>query len=150
MRWPSRPNRPAGFDAWTPARFLIAQATGAEAIDGYELEGLGLALLSRVTARYRRRDGTRRVDETWSVYHLNTGHMVRSFRQANARDAFTWATSLVALTDWTFEGLDGWRNRDPQVPDKLEEWHKALGLKGRFGGMGRMDAIAREIGASRW
>jgi hypothetical protein len=150
-RQPQRPPLPRGFDCWKPDRYEIAAPVGGvELVDGLSYRGLGLHLNSATKAKYVRKDGTRRVYWSWAVTHLNTGHMVRGFYDVPIADVFAAATDLAMITDWTFDGLQGWRNTDPEVPDKLQAWHKRHQLGARQGGMGGNDDIAREIGMKRW
>lgn len=145
------PERPSGFNWWQPGSYEVAAPLGQiETVNGFTCRGLGLHRASLARARYVRKDGTRKTYETWVVTHLNTGHAVRGFVDTPAAHAFVLASDLADLADWTFDGLQGWQNTDPELPDKLAAWHARHSLGARPGGLGANDDIARAIGAKRW
>jgi hypothetical protein len=153
-----RPPRPDGFTQWAEDRFEIANLWGVESetaerveiVNGFVYRGLGLYQSSATKARYRRKDGTRRVYETWVITHLNTGHAVRTLFDCPAPRAFMLATDLADMADWTFDGLDGWKNTCPDMPDLLQDWHRRHELKGMPAGGGRDESVAQAIGMKRW
>lgn len=152
-----RPPRPDGFPQWAEERFEVARLYGShsdderiEHVNGFTYRGLGMHQASATKARYRRKDGTRRVYETWVITHLNTGHAVRSMWDCPAPRAFMLATDLAEIADWTFDGLDGWRNACPEMPDLLQEWHRRHNLEARQAGGGRDEGVTRAIGMKRW
>lgn len=94
---------------WTPSTFAIVGPGGAiEEKTGYVTSGLGMwrAMIERHVF--------------WSLVHLGSGHRVILIT-APEPEAFTIADRFVALSDWDFDGLDGWRNRDPLLGDKLTD-----------------------------
>lgn len=54
--------------------------------------------------------------------------------EAHETEAFRIADQIVGLTDWTFDGLDGWKNTDPDLMQKLGALLELLGRKIRCGG----------------
>lgn len=134
---------------WRPARFKIGGPVIYE-VAGWELNGLGLDLRTCWRGRHVRKDGTRLVSTTWMTTHLNTGHSVRVFRGEPCELVFRAATDLALLADWTFQGLEGWRNTDPDIQDKLEAWHRRWEFAAEPAGMGRHEETARAIGMERW
>jgi hypothetical protein len=128
---------------------LPADRTRVEQVTGWVYNGLGLSLNSSTRARYRRKDGTRKLYESWSATHLNTGHLVRGFRDLTPHALLAAATALAELTDWDFIGLDGWKNRAPDLMDRLQDWHQQFSLAAHGSGSVRDEAIARNIGVAR-
>lgn len=147
MRHPSYVPKPPA--PWEPARFKIGGPQIYE-VAGWEIEGLGLDLRSSVLGRRPRKDGTRKLTTTWVATHLNTGHCVRMFRDVSTALVFPAALELATMTDWTFQGLEGWRNIDPALPDKLQAWHAKWKLGVLRGSLGLDEDVARTIGMSRW
>lgn len=146
-----RPDLPSGYGQWKAESYEIASPySEPERVDGYTLNGLGIHLMMATKAKYVRKDGTRKVWRTWSITHLNTGHAVRGIKDMPIEKVFEVATDLAGLTDWDFDGFDGWRNADPEIPDKLQAWHQRHELGARIGGGGRSEAQAQAIGSGRW
>lgn len=143
------PERPAGFDQWTPATFAVVEAHGTVDQTGWTSGGLGLFRVFAHNARYRRKDGTRRLWTCWAVVHLNSGHSVRWIKDEPTERVFALATEIAAMSDWDFEGLDGWRNRDPDLPDRLAAWHRGHGLAAAQGSGFKSEDQARAIAAAR-
>lgn len=98
---------------WKPENFLIAQAYGPETVVGYTYRGVGLHVVIKASPKGRR-------PPTWSVTHLGSGLRVALVRGTVAA-AFPAATDIAECGDWDFDGIDGWRNRDPELPKKLVE-----------------------------
>ncbi len=142
--------RPAGYEQWETATFDIAYAGDLIiVVRGYQYRGLGIDLRSTSKARYIRKDGTRLIRYRWVVSHLNSGHLVRGLECAPTQ-AFDLASELAKMSDWTFDGLDGWKNLDPELPKKMAAWHARHRLVARQYGGGLHEGVAREIGARRW
>jgi hypothetical protein len=88
---------------WISDTFLIAgRPGGVMKMDGFTYAGLGI---------------DKRSSGHWVVTHLNTGHKLCTLHG-------TWflvsmlATELAECADWTFDGLLGWANRDPDLARK--------------------------------
>ena len=105
---------------WEPADLLIAYPDGPVKRPGYEHGGLGMWLELRASPKGKRRD-------KWSLTHLGTGLRVCHIH-GRVADAFPIASRIAAAFDWTFDGIGGWKNRDPEFPDKLV---KLLGTFGK-------------------
>ncbi len=61
----------------------------------------------------------------WCVTHLNSGHRI-AYITANSKKALQIATEIAHISEWDFDGLEGWKNRDPDLKDKMraiEEKH---------------------------
>lgn len=56
----------------------------------------------------------------WGLYHLNTGHLIVSIR-GEEQTAKNIGAEIAGLGDWTFDGLEGWRNVFPEVKERLTE-----------------------------
>lgn len=81
---------------------------------GYVFRGLGIYQMRRASPKGRR-------PPTYALIHLNTGHRICNIT-APMRDAFEMAHDIAQLGDWTFDGLDGWKNMDPELPDKVHAY----------------------------
>jgi hypothetical protein len=86
---------------------------------------------------------------TWRLTHLGSGHAIASIVGTTAR-TFPIASEIAECGDWSFEGLEGWKNVEPDLPQKLvdiAERHKKY-CKVRAGGGGNAE-IARSIAMAR-
>lgn len=97
--------------SWEPADFNVARLLGPQKVRGYAFNGLGLHMELRGSPKGRRAP-------TWGLYHLNTGHRIILIIGVVAV-AFPIATEIAECSDWTFDGLRGWKNRDPDLYEKL-------------------------------
>lgn len=57
----------------------------------------------------------------YSVTHIWTGFKITEII-ANQKRALQLFSEIAALTDWEFLGLEGWKNRDPDLRDKVCAW----------------------------
>lgn len=100
-----------GGARWTHARYTIAitygDSSGMEEVAGNTRAGLGLHM--------------RRDDKAWIVTHLGTGRAVCTIRVRGVVEALIMAEQVVALGDWTFKPMDGWRKSDPGLFGRLNE-----------------------------
>lgn len=99
-----------GANLWKPGSYAIA-TLGVECVTGYTYKGLGMRMSMAGSPKGRR-------PPTWSLTHLNSGHKVVSLNLPTSR-AFEVATQVADLGDWDFETLGGWKNRAPQLRDKV-------------------------------
>src|ERR1700721_724283 len=96
---------------WKPDNFLKTQYYGPEAVTGYTYRGLGLHIAIKASPKGRR-------PPTWSLTHLGSGLRVAMIK-GKVIDTFPIASEIAEWGDWDFDGIDGWRNRDPELPKKL-------------------------------
>lgn len=96
---------------WRPARYMVAGPCEPREVLGYTHAGLGLHMIHKGSPKGRR-------PPVWAITHLNTGHRVCGIT-AHAPVAFSNATAFAELTDWDFDGLKGWKNRDPELGAKV-------------------------------
>lgn len=105
-------------DLWRPEEFQIGKLYGDEDVvemcAGYVYRGLGLFIEKFGSPKGHR-------PPQWSVTHLGTGHKVCSI-MGTVANAFPLATELAELSDWDFDGLNGWVNRDPELKNKVKEF----------------------------
>ncbi|WP_341896427.1 hypothetical protein [Sphingobium sp. YR657] len=135
---------------WRPSQFQIAAwGDSVDIAHGIERNGIGFYVHSKIVARYRRKDGTRRIDWRFSATHLNSGHAVRFFETRDPRSIIPAVDDLADLCDWSFDGLDGWKNFVPDLPDRMQAWHRRHEMAARSGGGMRSEAAARVIAMSR-
>lgn len=147
---PDIPPLPPGYLRWQRARFDLASGIAIRPVRGIVCGGLGLALLSATKARYKRKDGTRKVWSYWVLAHLNTGHAVASFYDTDIDRLMPVVAEIEALGDWDFAGLEGWRNSEPELQDRYREWQATRAPKWLQAGSGQRDeATAIAIGIAR-
>lgn len=96
---------------WKPDRFLVAHSYGLQEVNGYSYRGLGLSLLISGSPKGRRKP-------QWMLIHLGTGHTVTNI-VGTAAEAFPVAYEIAHLGDWGFDSLTGWRDRDPEIMERL-------------------------------
>lgn len=119
---------------WISNSFMIAGPEGISEVDGFTYSGLGLHKIGR----YR-----------WSVTHLESGHRVVEVL-GSEKDAKKAAVTVADLTDWTFRSLDGWRNTDPDLPEKIAKLTFFDPCIVRAGGSSSHGAdLARQIAEAR-
>lgn len=102
------------FEGWVIEDFMAVQTTVAVRTKGWTKQGVGL---------YRNALGF------WWLIHLNTGHgIVRlgvedldGLAHEPRMDVMVWADAIVDAADWTFSDVGGWKNRTPDLPQKLQE-----------------------------
>lgn len=119
---------------WTFKKFLIATHDGIKSVEGYIYRGLGIHLKRRGNP------------PLWTVTHLRTGHRILFLRAAYEK-AISIATELAEVTEWDFDGLYGWKNRDPDIKAKvtaIEEKYIPYIYKIKAG-IPKSEAQAREI-----
>ena len=92
---------------WQPASFLVAFRDGPKRVAGYTYKGLGLS------PRQRKRH--------WALTHLNSGHRI-AIMEGKVYAVFPAAFELAEQCDWTFYGLEGWKNEQPDLKDKVVAW----------------------------
>lgn len=101
---------------WVEGNF-VRVVNDKEVIDAFGLMYKGLAM-------HRTRKPTRTYPGEWLVTHVSTGHAI-CFIMGAREKIFEIASELAEASDWDFDGLSGWQNRDSELPAKIE----ALSLK---------------------
>lgn len=136
---------PIGFIRET---HLVAVWRGTESVESITIGGLGLRLVSSWKCRNVKKDGTRTIRTRYGITHLGSGHSIGAF-ECSFDQAVQYIREIAALDDWTFDGLYGWLNFCPELPDKYKAWaqrHKLI-----IGQSGwNNEAIAQTISQSRW
>jgi hypothetical protein len=126
---------PPGYMRWQRERFKVACGVGshgyAEEVAGYTYRGLGLHWAM-----------------DWAITHLNTGHVL-CYCRGGIKRSFAAATELAERFDWSFDGLQGWRNLDPEMSGKVLLWMRANPDCYRTTGQ-QHEAVARRIAVERW
>lgn len=128
---------PPGFMRWQRERYTIAVAMQGHGftdhVDGATYRGLGLS------------GGV----NWWTVTHLGSGHIV-TMLNCDKRTAFQLATELAERFDWSFGGLQGWKNLDPDLDKKVALWFAAhRGVARKATGSSNSE-VASRIAVSRW
>lgn len=130
---------------WKPGTFDIALFSGIETKYGYIWRDLGLHLESEILPSPKKR---RKGRKSWALTHLNSGHRICDLI-GEVKDIFPLASEIAELTDWSFTGLDGWKNIDPELGDKLDSFIKKNNAKIKRSGIHSNEKLAREVAVSR-
>jgi len=126
---------------WRPIHYMVAGLSEPRQVLGYTYAGLGLHMVHQGSPKGRR-------PPVWTITHLNTGHRICEIT-AHAPVAFSNATAFAELTDWDFDGLAGWKNRDPELGEKVGKLCVNLpGVSVRGGGV-RSEWQAAAISTAR-
>ena len=99
---------------WTPGKILVSapwHPNGYRSVDGYVYRDLGLYMALNGSPKGRR-------PPRWILLHLGSGHSV-CWIKGHVKDAFPIATEIAECGDWSFDGLEGWRNVDRELPEKF-------------------------------
>lgn len=96
--------------SWQPEPFLALTAGKPETVVGWTHGGLGLLECGPDIP----------MPSMWALYHLGSGHLV-TFLMARDEEALRLSSEVAALCDWSFDGLNGWKNFAPHILDDLEE-----------------------------
>lgn len=135
--------------SWQPADVVIAQAMAPDqtrAVPGYVYRGLGLHLA--ISSSRRRRKTQSEKPQTWALTHLGSGHRV-AFIRGRVAVAFPIAAEIAECGDWSFDGLEGWRNVDPELPKRVFAIIERHGRKIWLGGGGCSHDAARAVAMAR-
>lgn len=98
---------------WKPETFDVALASGPRAKAGYTYRGLGLWMRDTGSPKGRK-------PPVWSLTHLGSGHCVVELT-GKVAVAFPVATEIAEAGDWEFISLVGYKDRFPDVADRLME-----------------------------
>lgn len=82
-------------------------------VAGYTYRGLGLHIGVNPSPKGKR-------PARWVLTHLNTGHRI-GFLDGNVATAFPVASKIAEAGDWDFLSFEGWRDRFPDVRERLAE-----------------------------
>jgi hypothetical protein len=125
-----------------PGEFLIAESFADRRKEaGYTYRGLGLYLLQRGSPKGRR-------PPKWCLVHLGSGHTV-CYINGHVKDGFPLASEIAECGDWTFDGLTGWRNVDPEIPAKFHAIREAHPKAIELSNGGSSEEAARAVVMAR-
>ena len=125
---------------WKPGLFYSVSWDSAETDYGLLWGGLAVTKISSGSPKGRR-------PPTWLIIHCGSGHAV-CIVEAHKTEAFSIADQIADLTDWTFEGLDGWKNTDPDLMDRMRVLAARHGNQMRFSS-GSSHEAARAVAYAR-
>jgi hypothetical protein len=100
-------------DVWQPATVLTAHIPEPVPQAGYVYRSLGIWRSMRPSPKGRR-------PPTWCLTHLGSGHAVCNIK-GKVAVAFAIAAEIADLGDWSFDGIDGWKNQFPDARTKMDE-----------------------------
>ncbi len=126
---------------WAFEKYCIAAVGGIRQVEGYTYAGLGLHV--KCVARGPQ-------PPLWVLSHLMSGHRV-FFIKAPYEKAIKLATEIAEMSDWTFNGLTGWKNMDPHLKEKaidIETRYKEV-YRGDTETVPKNEEQAREIMMAR-
>ncbi len=126
---------------WKDAAYLESQCGTVRNVRGLVYRGLAMRKLWKGSPKGRR-------PPCWVLVHMGTGHAVLNIT-AHMVEAFDIATEFAEMADWTFEGLQGYINQDPDLPVKVRQKAAPFGSKISFGGGGNNEELAREVAMAR-
>ena len=97
-----------------PGTILCAHQTMPIPHAGYVYNGVGIYKTQEGSPKGRR-------PPKWALIHLGSGHRI-CIIAAHFLDACHIAYDIANLGDWSFDGIKGWKNVDPELPRKLEDY----------------------------
>ena len=130
--------------AWDPADFLIADTwseAGFHKVAGYAHLGLGIHMIIKGSPKGRR-------PPLWSLRHLGSGHTVCMI-EGKVAVAFAIASEIAECGDWSFDGLKGYVNVDPEIPEKFRTIYAKYPKAIRRGSGPQNENSARAIAVAR-
>jgi hypothetical protein len=84
----------------------------------------------------------------WNVTHVGTGLRL-CIIEAHEAAAYALAGTIAAMADWGFDGPEGWRNRDPDLMEKMKALILLHPQITHCGGDPGEDRVWREIALAR-
>lgn len=100
-------------EKWTPAKHLIAVFDDIHEVNGWTYRGIGIRLTFRASPKGRR-------PSRYVLTHLGSGHRVFLINVKESK-AFEIATDLAECVEWDWGGLDGYKNIEPNIKQKLRD-----------------------------
>lgn len=96
---------------WISGKLTVVLCGKVRKKQGRSYNGLGIVNVMEAVPEFHSPAAT-------MVFHLGTGHGL-CILQGDSQETTEVATQLAELGDWTFDTLAGWRNRFPDVGEKL-------------------------------
>lgn len=127
---------------WKPQKVLksVSWQSKPWQVEAYVYKGLALRIEINGSPKGRRKP-------TWSLMHIGSGHNV-CLITGTAADVFPVAAEIADECDWSFGGLSGWKNQDPELPKKVIAWMKRHPITSRLHGQqneGQASQIAKAM-----
>jgi len=126
---------------WASETYGIAMPDGVHFADGFVYRGLGVHQTYPGSKNGRRKP-------RWIVPHLGSGHRLCSLI-GDAERLTPIVTDLAEAGDWSFEGLDGWRNMFPEARECLLEFASRHRQFVRLRGGQNSENVARLVAEHR-
>lgn len=87
---------------------------------------------------------------SWHLTHLGSGLLICRI-EGKVSEAFVIASEIADCGDWDFDGPDGWKNRDLELPHKVvaigKKYPKAVTVKA--GHHPNTETVARAVAMAR-
>jgi hypothetical protein len=128
-------------ELWKSAPFFIATKEGVVSREGKIYNGLGYDLRQPVGTSLA-------VDSIWAVTHLGTGHAICHIEGTEPEIAVI-ATEFAQAGNWNFASLDGWKNVDPDLLEKIKTILKKHHVSVFRYGTGTLEEAAQQIAEAR-
>lgn len=137
-----RPLPIGAIGPWRPGYYMSACWGDVEQSPGRIHAGLAMSFTFAGSPKGRR-------PPVWTLTHLGSGHVVCNI-EAHEAEAFAIATEIAECGDWDFDGLKGYLNRDPDLPEKFRALMQKHGKRVvRSGGGRQSEAAAMAISMAR-
>jgi hypothetical protein len=128
--------------SWVAGNIHCAAREGFFIKPGYTYKGLGLRMIQAPSPKGRR-------PAEWLIIHLGSGHGI-AVVAGTVSDVFPIVHELAEAGDWTFIGLDGWRNQFPEAKAATRAWLQRYSKFQRpFQALGRIESAARAVAMAR-
>lgn len=82
----------------------------------------------------------------WTLTHIGSGHILCNFE---AHDPYPDATRMAECGEWDWEGLEGWRNVDPEIKVKALRVLDLMGNRWISSSGRSSESAARQIAMQR-
>jgi hypothetical protein len=130
---------------WIKETFLIALPNGPTPRSGWTYGGCGVHQSIEGSPKGRR-------PPTFTVTHLGSGHALAHIDAIFDR-TIEIATEIADAGDWSFDGLDGYKNQFPDAPKKVGAIiarHRRIARRFHKDGVqAAHEGVAREIAMAR-
>jgi hypothetical protein len=99
-------------DNWEPAKIVVLRQGRPKVVEGFVQAGMGIQRMAERSPDFP-------MPSIIALLHLGSGHVV-TYLIGSEEEVFAAATEIVRLGDWTFDGIDGWRNVSPTLLSDVE------------------------------
>jgi len=105
---------------WQPGKFKVCTGSGPKLVIGWLWNGCAMRCIGH--------DYVRRVP-VWTLTHIGAGTRL-ALIHAQGEAAFGIADQFVNLGDWSYTGLHGYKNTDPDLMERFDRLYDELQQRG--------------------